>query len=85
VFKALGAGFKEMLSTPGFGFIVPAPTSKSAAATPSAGAVAARVAAPAAVTAAPAANPATSVDHTGASSARKQAAATSGGKHRAGR
>jgi hypothetical protein len=87
VFKALGAGFKEMFSTPAFGFIVPAPApaSKSAAATPSAGAVAARVAAPAAVTAAPVVNPATSVDQTGASSARKQAAASPGGKHRASR
>lgn len=53
VFAALGAGFKQMLTTPGLGFIVPAPASSAASTAPSS-AVAARVAAPAAATAAPA-------------------------------
>lgn len=92
VFKALGAGFKDMLTTPGLGFIVPAATASSAAssttsAVPS-NAVAARVADPAAVAAAPTVNPV---------AARKASAAASttssddndvakpGGKHRASR
>lgn len=85
VFAALGTGFKQMFSTPGFGFIVPAPSKSAASAvaatTAPSNPAAARVAAPAAATAV----------HAGA--ARKAAAVSSdnndvprtGGKHRASR